>query len=71
MIARFFRSDAMSEKLGELDELSIESAEFFQLTYDDLRDMEGETIARFDHEIDAWLCLKNGALYSDVVIHTQ
>jgi len=54
MIARFFRSDAMSERLGEVEDVLVESKEFFQLTYHALRDMEGEEVAWFDHMRDTW-----------------
>jgi hypothetical protein len=71
MIVRFFRSDAMSERLGEVDDHVIEfPREFVQLTYNGLRDFDGETIAYFDHGIDAWFAGEPGreVAYSDVVI---
>ena len=67
MRARFFRSDAMSERLGEVDDLVIE-AEWFQLTYNALRTPDADPIADFDSFTDAWYA--NHVAYSDVVIFT-
>jgi hypothetical protein len=67
MLARFFRSDAMAEKLGEIDDHFVESPEFFQLTYDALRDMEGATIAVYDAKSDSWVA--GGERFSDCVIY--
>ena len=71
MVARFFRSDAMVERLGEAgDALVDEGSDSYQITYNMLRDMEGEVIGTFDDDRDTWLCHKNGVEYSDVVIYT-
>jgi hypothetical protein len=67
MVARFFRSDAMSERLGETEDVLVESREFFQLTYNHLRDMEGEIIAEYDSDAEEWR--RNGVPFSDVVIY--
>lgn len=74
MIVRFFRSDAMSERLGEIEDHVVEfSNEFVQLTYNSLRDFDGNPIAHFDHARDVWwvYTTKNGSeknAYSDIVI---
>ena len=68
MIARFFRSDAMSLRGGEVPERTIE-AEWFQLTYDVLRTApDGELVASFDSQLDVWVTLDEGTSYSDIVI---
>lgn len=70
MQARFFRSDAMAERLGEVDDFVFDNGtDSFQLTYNQLRDMDGDFIATFDHIRDVWVCEKNGVEYSDVVIY--
>lgn len=73
MIARFFRSDAMSERLGEIEDKVISfPGEFFQLTYNELRDFDGNTIASFDHHADVWrinhLFDEEETAFSDVVL---
>ena len=66
MKARFFRSDAMSERLGETPEVIVE-AEWFQLTYEGLRTVpDGEHVARYNPFNDAWF--RDGVGYSDVVL---
>ena len=71
MKARFFRSDAMVERLGEHDEVIIE-AEWFQITYDDLRVApDGDEVARYDAVGDSWVLNRAPAApesFSDVVI---
>lgn len=77
MIVRFFRSDAMSERLGEVDDYVIEYPnEFAQLTYNELRDFDGMQIAHFDSHDDVWQAKVYNAdrtafewrAYSDIVI---
>lgn len=66
MKARFFRSDAMSERLGETPEVVVE-AEWFQLTYDGLRAApDGHNIAYYVGFEDEWR--HDGVAYSDVVL---
>lgn len=74
MKARFIRSDAMAERLGETDEVVVE-AEWFQITYDLIRVApDGDSIARYDQVQDAWY-LDNAPsrqiAFSDVVIYTE
>lgn len=70
MKARFFRSDAMAERLGETPEVVIE-AEWFQLTYTELRAApDGEQIAHYDEVSDVWW-LRGGEAFSDVVLFNE
>lgn len=69
MKARFFRSDAMAERHGEIDEIIVES-EWFQLTYNGLRKApDGDHIASFDVTRDVWCEETTGEVFSDVVIY--
>ena len=69
MKARFFRSDAMSERLGETPEVIVE-AEWFQLTYDGLRVApDGNHIAHYFAFEDVWR--HNAVEYSDVVLYDE
>jgi len=69
MKARFIRSEAMSERLGETPEIIIE-AEWFQLTYDGLRAApDGNHIAHYSAFEDVWR--HNAVEYSDVVLYTE
>jgi hypothetical protein len=67
--ARFFRSDAMSGTYGEIEDHIVE-AEWFQLTYHDLRTApDGEFVANFDQYDEAWYI--KGVPFSDVVIFNE
>ena len=69
MKARFFRSDTMSERLGETPEVVVE-AEWFQLTYDGLRAApDGHNIAYYVGFEDEWR--HDGVAYSDVVLYVE
>lgn len=66
MIARFFRSDAMIERLGPTGDVLLHAQEF-QLTYNALRSSpDGERIATYDGFNDWWIF--DGTAYSDVVL---
>ena len=68
MIARFFRSDAMIERLGEAEDKVVE-AEWFQLTYGTLRSApDGDDVAFYTERPDVWFTADGGVAYSDVVI---
>lgn len=70
MKARLFTSDAMVEKTGIEREIILE-AEWFQLTYNLLRSApDGEPLATYDPEADAWFLYNSneGTAFSDIVI---
>lgn len=69
MKARFFRSDAMVERLGEAEDVIVE-AEWFQLTYGTLRSApDGDDVAFFAERPDVWFTALGGIAFSDVVIY--
>lgn len=75
VIARFLRSDAMAERLGEREDIVFSNDEGFQLTYHELRSLpDGESLAHFDSGFDAWVVGRpdladvKDVSFSDVVI---
>ena len=70
MIARFEQSEAMA---GTKEPRIIEvESEWFQLTYDLLRMApDGEQIASFNHDLDAWIHRDMNEVFSDIVIHEK
>lgn len=75
MIARFFRSDAMVERLGEREDVVLEH-EGFQLTYNELRSLpNGDSLAYYESGVQEWVVIgqlrsaaDDNASFSDVVI---
>ena len=69
MRARFFRSDAAIEAFGPNPAESFtDEYESLQLTYNELRGPNGDTLAHYDSPVGAWYF--NGQAYSDVVLFT-
>lgn len=74
MKARFFRSDALSDEIGHIDDVVIESPSF-QITYDLVRTEDDQTIAWYSaYRGGCWIIKKEGdysEMFSDIVFYTE